>query len=257
MIIFNNNGLVGDAVAALPAIWETANHQKVYLVSSNKEVESLLFHHENIKIINEINNLFEIPDLTNQKNYVLDAGRNMAQFCCQNKHMTQGYYSQLGLPIPNDVPICPLTTDSIDSVEVYDFIISASSRSDDRNNKLVPYDRWQIVINWLREQNYSVAVVMSNRPDEHKFDNCDNIVGQPLKKVGAYLRAAKQGFLGIDNGVQHLSRLLQVPSVQFYPVCLPLTWVKNTNPNALVVQNNPLNFTPEIMINYIKQFIQN
>jgi len=245
MIILNKNGLLGDALSTLPAIWQAINtHEHVYLASEFPEVAHLLPEHPHLHHIETLYNLFKVPDLTNEPIRILDAGRNMAEHCVSGFHMVQGHFKYLDFPIPtHGVP--NVTLDIISTMDTpYDFIVSPYSRSDHENNKLWPLDRWQVIIDWLREQNYSVAVVGSGRDDEPPFKNLSGeIIGYSLHDVAWQLKNVRKAVLSIDNGISHLTRIVESSHILLYPECLPTTWV--SNPKALTLKCNPLHLAPE------------
>ena len=253
MIILNYNSLLGDSLSTLPAIWQLAQTNRVYLATILPEVTAIIPDNPNITHIHTIQDISAIADLDQERICILDASKNFHEFCSHATHMVQGYFKYAGLPIPTDFPTLPLNLETDDTIEPYDFLISAGSRSDHMNNKLWPYDRWQQVIDYLTAQGYRVAVLISARPEEHIFTGVDHIKGQPLKKVGGYIKTVKKAVLSIDNGISHFTRLIGSPHILLYPACLPETWVGN--PKASTIQSNPLNLTVDEVINLIRVLV--
>jgi ADP-heptose:LPS heptosyltransferase len=254
----NQNGLLGDALSCLPAIWEKVQHEKVYLVSRHSEVAHLLPTHTNLKIIDTMKDLYEIPQ---EPVRYLHCVKNFDAHYSNGIHMAQGNYSFLDLPIPPEVPTVPLQVKrpnyANDFNQTYDFIISANSRSDSQNNKLWPFERWQEIINWLLASGYTVAALTSGRKDEHYFNNLDGEAnGLSLKEVGGiYIKQVKKAVISIDNGISHFTRMLGAPHILLYPQCLPRSWVNNPNSNCLILQKDPLQLTVDEVKSLIGIFL--
>jgi ADP-heptose:LPS heptosyltransferase len=254
MIIININGLLGDALSTLPAIWAAAEkNEHVYLASQNFEVSCLLPPSDKITHIKNLNEIFGINNLTNERIYILDASRNFNHHCGAGIHMSQGHFKFLDLPLPTEVPTVKLHIEPKE-VESFDFIISMYSRSDDHNNKLWPLDRWAEIIDWLVSQGYSVATIGSGSHEEEILPNSPHhIHGRGLNEVANYLLTVKKALLSPDNGLSHFARILGVRHLLLYPTCLPSTWVSNPNENALMYRKAPL----EITVEEVKEQINN
>ena len=245
MIIYLETGLIGDSLATLPAVWEQVQNEKVFLKSQNKEVSSFLPSHMNLVHVDEIESAADIT---------LNASHTFSRCIGNGEHMSQGHFFFLGLPIPQEVPTIEFALHPTKEAVGFDFLVAAGSNSDSNNNKKWPFENWQVVIDWLREQGYTVGSLSGGSEADPIFSNCVNIMGQSLHDVANEILNVKLAVLTVDNGISHLTRMLKAPHVLIYPQCLPLHFVGNKD--ALTIRGEPLHIKIDDVENLINQMIE-
>ena len=254
--ISHNSGLVGDSLCALPAIWEKAHTEgQVALWMDNQAVQHLL------PASDAIVHLSEKPDTAD---YQMDVGPVFSKYV-STAHMSQGYYDQLGLPVPQSVPESPVRLRKLNQIREakdsmvavlaapwVDVLISPFSRSDHNHNKKWFDDRWVIVVRHLIQLGHKVCVLGSaedrlsrtakaiHHAGSVKPAAFVEVYGEELSHVLDLIRQAKM-CLTIDNGISHCVAALQVPHLLLYPKCLPFPWVRNPNGNAHHIHDEPVN----------------
>lgn len=254
-------GLAGDALASLPVLSWIAKElkgskQKIYIIHTNPEVMRLAPFKEQMVIIGEAWHIGVYPDIENleKRLKVMTASKAWEAGQAHSLHMAQAHFEYLGLTIPKNFDWFKLDYPKIE-IPSYDFLISPFSRSDDNHNKKWFDDRWQIIINRLREKGKSIGVLGMSNCDNKPFIDVDYIFDKPLTEVCNYLENAGT-LLSIDNGIAHLNFLgPKIPHVQMIPECLSPTWICNMNANAVKIRGNPINITVEEVWNQIQKFL--
>lgn len=256
-LIICNLGLCGDALSGLPAIRAMADkllshNEKLYVAHTNPEVLKLSPHQAAFISINEIQNLGAVENLDSTRIDVMSASKSWSAGI-SSLHMAQAHFKYLGLKVPSMDELDESLEFEKLPVKSFDFIISPYSRSDHLNNKVWPYERWAVIINWLQEKGYKdIAVLRGNIKEEPAvFKDVTYIDEQPLAVVCAYLANVKKGLLSCDNGISHMARILKIPHFLLYPECLPPQWV--ANPRAITLRGEPLYVMPEIVAAKIEQ----
>lgn len=279
-----DTGLMGDAICALPALQ--------YLIKQENEkgnIPNIHFANKHVKKLIPSHFKYNIIEPIEEYDYVFNASKawNAGIF---NLHMMQAHFKANNLPVPtveNMKPEINITHEGFVKLtvgaklpedETFDFLISPFSRSDGNNNKLIPLDRWQKVIDYLNEKGYKVGVLCQTKDynyldidlnnkeiiselndiDKEVFTGVTYVADKSFDVAAGYIKDVKIRVLSIDNGVSHLVHCVGSPHLLFYPFCLPKTWVTNTNKNAVVIQDHPINFTSDRMIEFIeKNFLTN
>lgn len=280
MIIVNEAGLLGDSLCGFGLIEYIAKQEgmqgiPLYVLLRHKGVREIIPQtmESNIKIINDLEDLWDLhPGILRHDFLKLDAGKGMAASYNpdgSNLHMLQSHFRVHNYPVPTSVITPKLKWyydwewqgDIDDSGKVtcpvYDYIISPFSRSDDHNNKLWPYERWQEVINYLNSHNYTVAVLGVSKYDPRQlFTGVDYIFDYSLPQVCDLISHVRKAMLTIDNGISHLTHFLKKPHVLLYPSCLATEWVSNFNDNAIIHKDRPLDISVDKVIEMIHQVQQ-
>jgi len=258
MIIISDMGLIGDALSGVSFIYDMANRESkqgrlLYLFARNKEILTLFTPDilNKIKIMHHIDDFWNTaPQLGQQTIHVLDTTNGWHK-CVMTHHMIQSHWAVAGYDIP-PLQAVQLDYNTGDDIPTYDFVISPYSRSDHNNNKLWPYDRWQSVINMLKDKNQSVCVTGSDE-DLKVFNGVDYFMGHSIRDVAGLLSKARKAVLSVDNGISHLTHFVGSPHFLIYPQCLPAKWVDN--PNAIKIHREPMQITTEEVKKVVASFV--
>jgi len=158
-------------------------------------------------------------------------------------HMAQGWFVCNGEPVPSTPITLPLQADGyFDELEPY-AVISPFSRSDYKNNKLWPLDRWTEVIHALLSENRVSSVRIVGNMEDYKsvkdnFRECRFMIDERLPKVLSLLRYASI-VMTIDNGIGHLCHMGGVDRhLMIQPQCLSQAFV--ANPRGQFIRGEPL-----------------
>lgn len=231
LVIGIDDGLVGDSITAFPALIELSKQTKFDLWINNLQVRSLWIYPD-VEILNQR------PDQYKGFSTV----SLFQKFAFSGLHVVQGWFDNIGLPIPEIWRLPELNTQISDQIDdVFDVVICPFSRSDDGGLKVVSFYKWDSIISALLNAGLKVAVSgsFSNGQDEEfwtdksvvKFDT------MPLSTLCGRLQAARCT-VTVDPGTGHLAHMLNVPHVHIIPKGLnlpPKEWVSNRNSNAFVL----------------------
>lgn len=181
-------------------------------------------------------------------------------------HISLAYAKMLGVEIHEAGPIYepPQFVGSIPNGMIYisPFSRSCSSNSGMPPNKMLPFPKWLPLLRYLRT--LGPVQILGGKSDQWpafgdavaNFSEDDKILGEPLDKVAWRLRRAKL-LVSIDNGLGHLAASQKTPTVLFYPECLGLHWITPVgNPNCIVIQMNPAEAAPVLLLKKMKEVIE-
>jgi hypothetical protein len=247
---------LGDTLCTLPILYYLIDkaHQendepKIYF--HNKEVQKLI--PKNIKYTNIENNFIdEEIDYNIHCFNIWNHNGPGPKF--PNLHMMQAHFNMFNFSIPGTNNMKPKIEYPDLKVEEYDFLISPFCVT--KVDKIIKLEVWEKVINYLKNNGYTVAIICKSKDEGEKvLENVNYIEGQPIEIVANYLKKVKKAIITIDNGISHLAHIIDVPHLLLYPAIWPIWWVNNLNQNAVVVQDSPRNFDENRIINLINEKI--
>jgi len=254
MKIYSDGGLLGDGLCTLSALQyliqkENKQGREPIVCFENKWLKDLMPKDLKYTTVDKF-----------EENEVVDYKLSPTiswQFGIQDLHMIQGHFRSIKAPIPYIKDAKPRLEYPDIQVEKYDFIISPYSYSNGvaglfGNNKFVLLKEWQFVVDYLQKNGYKIAIIWKDSTDGERIPNVPYIENKSLPEVCTYLSKVKKAVLSVDNGISHLVHCLEVPHLLLYPACLPSQWVTNANDNALVVQDWPINFSGQRIVDLIK-----
>jgi hypothetical protein len=247
MLIISDEDRIGDALSGLPFIYYMAESEQrlgrtVYLMFKNKEVLSLVPADilRTLRVIEELSELWSlVPRIGEQRIAHLYVRPCHIRYGTRY-HMMEVHFINHGVYLERwEPPRLDFTTD--DRIPTFDFVLSPYSRSDYRNAKVWPLERWQELVAEL--SSWSSVCVVGSGEDERVFENVTYFMDQPLRDVCGLLAKARRAVLTIDNGMSHLAHALRVPHFSIYPAALAPTWTTNLNANAYRIVAAPLTLT--------------
>ncbi len=250
---------LGDALCTLPAIIEKSKTYDISLWMENRHVRNLL------KLCpTEINFAYDKPETFDFEMSI----QPVFDKYVRTHHMSQGYYHQLDLSIPTNVPKSPLYIlhkfrpifENLNNP----LLVSPFSRSDHNHNKLWFPDRWEKVIHYILEQGRDVILVGSLEEKETETAQAFRNAAKDNKGTGRLIEEYSQPLeyivglmnyvgevLSIDNGMSHLTAALQIKHFLLYPTDLPFCWVSNPNLNAHHIRKRPKDLIVEEVLELI------
>ena len=207
--IFLDASSLGDAVTALPALYDLAKTCQLRLAVNCPAIRQL-WAGPRVTFIDRT------PDLVR-----LTIWNAHVRYYKSDLHMVQSWFWNIGFPIPETAERPILRSDAVGCDGAPDVIISPYSHSDPGNNiKVWDYQLWNTVISQLLDEGLTVAVcgVFSDERNP-RFWQDDRVVeldSLPLRRLSELLKAARC-VATIDNGVGHLSSLLNTRHVHLIP----------------------------------------
>lgn len=179
-------------------------------------------------------------------------------------HIAEAYAKMLGVEIETAGPVyeAPLYMVPMGMIYVAPFSRSCSSHEGKPPNKMLPFDKWAILLRYLRTLGPIELLggpndVWPSSPDPvMRFSEFEKVFGLSLGEVARRLKFAKL-LVTVDNGIGHLAASQQTPTVVFYPECLGIHWITPVgNPNAVAIQINPATVAPVLLLKKLKEVIE-
>jgi hypothetical protein len=169
-------------------------------------------------------------------------------------HITQAYAKMLGVEISSLKPSCllddaPYSGDDIEQgcILMSPFSVSCSSRSGKPPNKMLPVAAWVSIVDYLKQFARAIYVLGSSQDVEIpnlSLPRDSFLLGNhSLLEIARIMRDRAAMIVTIDNGMSHLAASQELPTLLFYPACLPLDWITpKGNPNCIPLQLDPTSF---------------
>jgi ADP-heptose:LPS heptosyltransferase len=189
---------IGDFLGSLPALQFLAQTNDVKIVIN--PVLKDLFNYSGLT-----EGINEKPD----KIYTINLDHAYAQGWDHNLHMTQAYFGQLGLPIP-EKPIRPALNIPYLDVPIFDYVLCPYSVSLSWGH-LWTIEKWNALVKSLPHA--KIAVLGSLTDERLKAQkNLTSFYGESWLKVSNILRNAKC-VISVVSGLSHLTHALGAPHV--------------------------------------------
>ncbi len=243
-LVYSSEGLLGDSLCTLPAIYEYSKNNKFDLFLSNIHVRKIFIENDNI-------NLLDIePNKQNYDNVIETNVGKLFGGSVWKEHMIQSHFKEFNLQTPI-IPTRPNIKIQRSDLK-YDFLISPFSASG-VGVKDWNVNNWNIVISELK--NYGSIAVLGSKHynnEQHGFVDVDFLFDYPLGEL-AYIIKNSKLTITIDNGISHLTYAAEGKHLLLYPKCLPEVWVRN--PNATILHGIPNSLSVEQVLTTIKSLI--
>jgi hypothetical protein len=217
---------IGDAISALPLLWQLSRMEPLSVYFSCNAVRSLC----NFAAISQ-----EPLDGS-----TLDIQEFAGAAEVQGLHLVQSWFWRLGLAPPEppfEWPLIPVEPPPSEVTAVF-APFSGGSRSTEAWPPPALFSNQWPKANWLRLlsalRDRGVCLLCSGDDDVGPFRDMGAIVlaGRDLREVAGVLQRAAV-VLTIDNGIAWLAQALQPPHVLLQSSRHPRTWTTNPNPNAV------------------------
>lgn len=239
--ITNKDGLIGDFLGSIPAMQALGKADKL-VVEIHPEAEKLVRLIDNPDEI-----IFTTKPTGGQLRHTIYSATAFPIATSKGLYMSQAYFEQVGLPIPDVAPKAKLKYDDVD-VPIYDYIVSPFARSLPDRQKL---DRsvWQDLVNSMPDKKF--CVLGTTKHDSLWFITGDNVEPKydfPFDYVANLLTKSTKGLISIVTGTSHLAFHLGVKN-----------WILNnqdfawgTNPDGLSLRHD----IPSLFPDTLKSFLE-
>lgn len=211
--IINDRERIGDFLATIPAMMKLSENHDVFLTvhPGLQELAQLLPYQIKLGTI-------ENPERT----YIIDINAAYATGWEAGLHMTQAYYPQFELPIPES-PQRPLLIVPNEDVPIYDFVIAPYAMSLPWG-QLWTIEKWNQLIEYYPDKKFALLA----GPNDSRFFNHTNLTqyhGESWIKVANLISKAKT-VITVVTGLSHLAHALDARHVLF--INQP-EWAQNQN----------------------------
>jgi ADP-heptose:LPS heptosyltransferase len=256
MLILNTGWRLGDVLCSFPAIAEAGKRtDRIDLLSRSSNAVALMPSSDRIRHIDSIEDFRSIEGKLPQGSVkCVNPWDAMAYGHGKGIHMIQSYFHLLDLEVPAAVPTPILNLDNSSRPRQFDVLVSPYSGSDNANNKLWPFENWQLLIDELVGNGLSVAV-LGTSADPREFSDVSYIFDETIPTVAAVLRASRHGLISIDNGLSHLAHIVGVNHLLLYPVAMHPAWVNNPNSNCVRIIEAPSALRVETVKSKLDEFL--
>jgi ADP-heptose:LPS heptosyltransferase len=251
--LFVSRNLIGDALNIAPALraWWAA-HQSEYQIDllTNPDPIAQLYTSMGVPL-NVIFTEEEAGGRVYEFRFNFDVSKAFQIGIHQRIHIAEAYARMLGTEIDGVKPTCipPSADSTVNEIEIgcillSPFSVSCSSRQGKPPNKMLPFEKWGPVIRYLKTFNRKLYVLGSARDcvvAEFALPEEAFLLGKySLPEVAKIMRDRASLIVSVDNGMAHLAASQELPTVLFYPACLPQHWiVPRGNPHCEPIQLDP------------------
>jgi Glycosyltransferase family 9 (heptosyltransferase) len=255
--LFVSKNLIGDALNIAPAwrAWWDLHRE------SRCEID-LVTHADHVAPLysamgvpaNVITNLSQ-QDAVHRHSYDfvfhLDVSKAFEIGIRQRLHVTQAYAKMIGVKACGMKPVCLLDQVAYRGDDVEDgcilispFSESCASRSGKAPNKMLPFATWAPVIDYMQTFERTLYVLGSRKDApiaEFGLRSSQFLLGtHSLMEIARIMRDRAALLVTVDNGMSHLAASQDLPTLLFYPACLPMSWiVPRGNPHCTPMQLDP------------------
>jgi len=195
--INNSEGLVGDFLGTIPAMQALAKKDKL-VVQVHPEAKKLL------PLIHNPDGIIWTDIATGEISHTLSSSKAFELSLPKQLYMSQAFFLQLGLPVPENAPKALLGWNS-GSVEVCDYVLSPFARSLPNEQKW-PQEKWQELVDTMSDKSF--IVLGNSKYDDPNFltgENVKAIFDRPFTEVGDTLKVAREGLISVVTGTSHLA----------------------------------------------------
>jgi hypothetical protein len=271
--LFISKNLVGDALNISPAwrAWWASNEARgcsVELLTNRDQIAELYTAMDvPAKVLTSVAESELLS--SNQYHFVFNFDVSAAFHCGirERIHIAEAYARMLGVAIDSVKPTCeldaaPYSGSDIEPgcILVSPFSASCSSRAGGPPNKMLPFAKWLPILDYLKTLNRAIYVLGSSNDlqvPEFGIPRIAFLLGtHSLLQVARIMRDRASLLVTLDNGVAHLGASQEVPTIQFYPACLPMSWIfPRGNPHCYAMQLDPALCDPTEVLLWVQQMV--
>lgn len=235
----SKDGLIGDFLGQVPTLQALAKQDRL-VVQIHPEARKLL------PIIDNTDGIIFSDVAAGQISHTLHSATAFSIATAKNLYMSQAFFEQAGLPIPEVAPKAKLKP--VPAARRWDYAISPFARSLPKR-QLLEADIWQQLVDQMPDKKFALLGTMKH--DDWKFiqgPNVEPIFDFPFTDVCATLKGLTHGLISVVTGTSHLAFHLGVKN-----------WILNnqdfawgTNPDGHSLRH----YIPALFVENIIEFLE-
>lgn len=210
ILIKGINGLIGDFLGQIPILQELSKEYEIYieLPEDVRSIYNLIPKKYNIREYDKEQSSINFSQNLDIHTAFSEAGRN-------NWYMSQAYYPQIGLSVPEMAPKADLSWD-FEWVPYYDFLLSPFARSLPSSQKLEK-ENWQELVNRMPDKRF--ALLGNSKYDDREYISGENVFvefDKPFDYICNLFKSHKTRnpmLISLVTGTSHLAFHIDAPNI--------------------------------------------